>query len=129
MNYATTKDFKPTMNSQITEVLDVDCIELEFKSKSLRFTGTAENLKCIAEDVRLALGLNNSVLSQVPEEFKGLVRVSVGRNRQQLLLPDVVLTVNQQGLHYLISLASKRTALQFQKWFYEEVLPCIRNAA
>jgi len=120
------------MSHQITssiKVLDVECIELKFKGKSLRFTVTAENLKCIAEDVRLALGLSNSALSTVPEEFKGLVRVNVDRNGQQLLFPDVVVTVNQPGLDHLISLASKRTALQFQKWFYEEVLPYIRKAA
>jgi prophage antirepressor-like protein len=132
MNSVSTKDFKPTMNNRITssiEVLDVDCIELEFQGKFLRFTGRTEALKCIAEDVRLALGLSTSALSQVPEEFKGLVRVNVDRNGQQLLLPDVVVTVNKQGLDHLISLASKRTALQFQKWFYEEVLPYIRKTA
>jgi prophage antirepressor-like protein len=111
------------------EVLDADCQELEFQCHALRLTGTIDTLKWIAEDVCIALGLSNTDLSKVPEEFKSLVSVCVDRNGQRLLWKELIQAVNQDGLEYLISLASKQTALQFQKWLYKEALPSICKAA
>lgn len=58
-------------------------------------------------------------------EYRELVRVHTGRHGQRLILPEEVETLNQQGLENLISHASKRTLLQFMKWYYEEALPSI----
>lgn len=120
------------MNNHITstiEVLDSGCAELDFQGHCLRYRGTAENLKFVAEDVLLALGLNKAVLNQIPEEFKDLVCTCVDRKGQLLLWKELVQTVNQDGLDYLISCTSKPTALEFQKWFYKEALPFIRKTA
>ena len=129
---ATIEDFKQTMNIQVTptiEVLNVDCMELKFQGHSLRYAGTAEDLKLVAEDLCLALRLSKTAWIKVPLEFRDLVRVYVGRHLQGLLIPEEVQTVNQNGIDYLMNSANKRTALQFMKWFYEEALPSIHKKA
>jgi prophage antirepressor-like protein len=129
MRYATIEDLKKTMSEPLTptiDVLDVDCIELDFQGHALRLT---EDLNWVAEDVCLALRLGKTAWSKVPVEFRDLVRVHVGRRGQGLVLPEEVQTVNQDGIEYLISLASKQTALQFQKWLYKEALPSLSKAA
>ncbi|MBD1934181.1 MULTISPECIES: hypothetical protein [Cyanophyceae] len=120
------------MNIQVTptiEVLNVDCMELKFQGHSLRYAGTAEDLKLVAEDLCLALRLSKTAWIKVPLEFRDLVRVYVGRHLQGLLLPEEVQTVNQNGIDYLMNSTNKRTALQFMKWFYEEALRSIHKKA
>lgn len=124
MTLQTLKGIAPTI-----ELLDDDCLELNFKGHSLRLTKTPASLKWIAKDLCLALRLSNAALNKVPAEFKDLVLVHKDTNGQQLLWKEPVITVNQHGLEYLISIANKRTALEFQKWYYEEALPSICKTA
>ncbi|MBD2042253.1 hypothetical protein [Microcoleus sp. FACHB-672] len=100
--------------------------ELYFKDHSLRLIKTAEGIEWIAEDLLPALNLTETALKKVPENLKSLRKVSQGKNGQLYLWQQLLLTVEQRGIELLLDLANQQTAMQFQKWIYEEALPLLK---
>lgn len=99
--------------------------ELYFNGQLIRFIKTTEALMLIAVDLLSALELSPSTSMKIPDEFKGLGSIQKDKNGQLYLWKHQVLTVKQDGLLDVLCLANRKTALQFQKWYYEVALPSI----
>jgi len=77
----------------------------------------------IAKDVaeRLDYAWQPNVISNVPNEWKGIKRINTPGGEQEML------TLTEQGLYFFLARSDKPLALPFQKWIAGEVLPSIRR--
>lgn len=78
----------------------------------------------VANDVAKALGYKDpkaAVRDLVWSENKGRIEILTPGGKQE------VTTINETGMYQLIFRSKLKSAKQFQKWVFEEVLPSIRK--
>ena len=92
-----------------------------------RMDSTGEPWFC-AKDILEGLNYNDlnsrisNICAYIPEKWKAKVQFPSLRG------PRLMLTVNEPGLHYLVSHSTKPKVLPFQKKIAEKVIPSIRKA-
>jgi len=99
-------------------------LSLTFECHHLRVFGTPERPEWSAKDVCRVLDIHNSrraLAEIIPANEKG-VRIA-----DTLGGPQEVATVTEGGLFRLITRSRKPSALRFQAWLFNDVLPCIRK--
>ena len=103
-------------------------VPFSFESHALRFIPNGDSFSVVAKDVLLALDYAESTLgsisqkiSHVPEEWRGLHRMSTLGGIQEML------TFTEQGFYFFVNRSDKPKALPLQKWVAGEVLPSIRR--
>jgi prophage antirepressor-like protein len=92
--------------------------------QSIRVVGTAENPLFVASDVCSILEIKNpsdTLAKVIKEKHKGIDTIYT------LGGPQKVLCVNESGLYTLIFKSRKPSAIVFQEWVTEEILPEIRK--
>jgi prophage antirepressor-like protein len=94
----------------------------------VRFVGTSDVPEWVASDVvdvlypAAARNQNHSTyLSKVPAEWKGSKPVATLGGEQMMT------TLYESGLYYLITRSDSSRAIPFQRWVFEDVLPSIRK--
>jgi prophage antirepressor-like protein len=75
----------------------------------------------VANDVLAAVGLTRTALAKLEPTQKGVQPMHTLGGRQSVLL------INEAGLYKLIMRSDKPTAMAFQNWIAEVVLPAIRK--
>lgn len=103
-------------------------IPFSFESREVRFIPNGDSFSVIAKDVFLALeyaettlGSISQKIAHVPEEWRGIHRMSTLGGSQEML------TLTEQGLYFFVNRSDKPKALPLQKWVAGEVLPSIRK--
>jgi prophage antirepressor-like protein len=99
-----------------------------FKSREIRFVGTAEAPEWVGADIvnilyPLAIQNKNQAtyLAKLPDDWKGSKKIATPGGAQNIV------TVLEPGLYALIGRSNSPLAVPFQKWLYEEVIPSIRK--
>ncbi|GFE72076.1 Bro-N domain-containing protein [Chroococcus sp. FPU101] len=100
-----------------------DLIVFGFENQEVRFVGTPDKPEWIAQDVGIALEIQNvrQLLAKFDEDEKGVCTIYTPGGEQEML------TVTEPGLYRLIFKSRKAVAKRFQRWLFHEVLPSIRR--
>ncbi|PSF35974.1 hypothetical protein C7H19_14600 [Aphanothece hegewaldii CCALA 016] len=100
-----------------------ELIVFGFENQEVRFVGTPDKPEWIAQDVGIALELQNvrQLLTKFDDDEKGVCTIYTPGGEQEML------TVTEPGLYRLIFKSRKAVAKRFQRWLFHEVLPSIRR--
>ncbi len=97
-------------------------LSLTYEGHKVRMVGTPEAPQWVAKDACRVLGLTTHNAGQgIPDEEKGHCNVVTPGGPQEFV------TVTEAGLYRLIARSRKPNAQAFQRWLYNDVLPCIRK--
>lgn len=95
----------------------------DFENSSIRVLGESDKPWFIAKDVCNILGLSNisQAVYAIPDNWKGITRSDTLGGEQNMTI------ISEAGLYRLIMKSTKKEAVKFQEWIFEEVLPTIRK--